>query len=67
LALGVRLQSDVGHLLVSSVIVRCVLYSENVELSTDQKGAFAESAIAHAAIKLGIGVYRPLSDGERYD
>jgi hypothetical protein len=38
-----------------------------VELSTDQKGAIAESAIAHAAIKLGIGVYRPLSDGERYD
>jgi hypothetical protein len=38
-----------------------------VELSTDQKGAIAESAIVHAAIKLGIGVYRPLSDGERYD
>jgi hypothetical protein len=38
-----------------------------VELSTDQKGAIAESAIVHAAIKLGIGVYRPLSDGERCD
>jgi hypothetical protein len=38
-----------------------------VELSTDQKGAIAESAIVHAAIKLGIGVFRPLSDGERYD
>ena len=37
------------------------------ELSTDQKGAIAESAIVHAAIKLGIGVFRPLSDGERYD
>ena len=47
--------------------VRSVLYSENVELSTDQKGAIAESAIVHGAIKLGIGVYRPLSDGERYD
>ena len=35
--------------------------------STDQKGAIAESAIVHAAIKLGIGVFRPLSDGERYD
>jgi hypothetical protein len=38
-----------------------------VELTTDQKGAIAESAIVHAAIKLGIGVYKPLSDGERYD
>ena len=38
-----------------------------MELTTDQKGAIAESAIVHAAIKLGIGVYRPLSDGERYD
>jgi PD-(D/E)XK endonuclease len=37
------------------------------ELSTDQKGAIAESAIAHAAIKLGVGVFRPLSDGERCD
>jgi hypothetical protein len=36
-------------------------------LSTDQKGAIAETAIAHAAIKLGIGVYKPLSDGGRYD
>ena len=39
----------------------------DLELSTDQKGAIAESAIVHAAIKLGIGVFRPLSDGERYD
>jgi hypothetical protein len=38
-----------------------------VEFSTDQKGAIAESAIVHAALKLGIGVFRPLSDGERYD
>ena len=36
-------------------------------LSTDQKGAIAESAIACAAIKLGIDVYKPLSDGTRYD
>jgi hypothetical protein len=35
--------------------------------STDQKGAIAESAIACAAIKLGIDVYKPLSDGTRYD
>ena len=47
--------------------VRLVHYSENMELSSDQKGAIAESAIAHAAVKLGIGVYRPLSDGARYD
>ncbi len=37
------------------------------ELSTDQKGAIAETAIAHAAVKLGIGVFRPVSEGERYD
>jgi len=35
-------------------------------LTTNQKGAVAETAIAHEAIKLGIGVYRPLCD-ERYD
>jgi hypothetical protein len=35
-------------------------------LTTDQKGAIAETAIALAAIKLGIGVSRPLGD-ERYD
>ena len=36
-------------------------------LTTDQKGAVAESAIAHAAIKLGAGVYKPLFEGGRYD
>jgi hypothetical protein len=36
-------------------------------LSSDQKGAVAESAIVHAASKLGIGVSKPLADGERYD
>src|SRR5262245_24036653 len=35
-------------------------------LTTDQKGAIAESAIAAAAIKLGIGVSRPVSP-LRYD
>lgn len=34
--------------------------------TTDQKGAIAEAAVAFEAAKLGIGVYRPLSD-ERYD
>src|SRR5262249_54913112 len=36
-------------------------------LTTDQKGAIAESAIAHAAIKLGIDVYKPVAEGGRYD
>jgi PD-(D/E)XK endonuclease len=36
-------------------------------LSTNQKGAIAESAIVHEAIKLGIDVYRPLVEGGRYD
>jgi hypothetical protein len=35
-------------------------------LTTNQKGGIAETAIAHEAIKLGIGVLRPLQD-LRYD
>jgi hypothetical protein len=35
-------------------------------LSTDQKGAVAEAAIALAALELGLGVYRPYGD-ERCD
>jgi PD-(D/E)XK nuclease superfamily protein len=35
-------------------------------LTTTQKGAIAEMAIAHEAIKLGIGVSKPLWD-LRYD
>jgi hypothetical protein len=35
-------------------------------LSTNQKGAIAEASIAREAIKLGIGVYKPLTD-ERAD
>jgi PD-(D/E)XK endonuclease len=37
------------------------------DLTTDQKGAIAEAEIAAAAIGLGIGVLRPMTDGERYD
>ena len=40
--------------------------NENM-LSTDQKGAIAESEITAAAIRLGIDVYRPLQEGGRYD
>ena len=36
-------------------------------MTTDQKGAIAELAIAHAAAALGVGVFKPLTDGERYD
>ena len=36
-------------------------------LTTDQKGASAELAIAHLAAELGVGVFKPLTDGERYD
>jgi len=39
----------------------------SVVLTTDQKGSIAEIAIAYNAIKLGVDVYRPLSDGTRYD
>jgi hypothetical protein len=36
-------------------------------LTTDQKGAIAEMAIAWEATKLGIEVYRPLTEGGRFD
>ena len=35
-------------------------------LTTNQKGAVAEAAIAKEAIELGVGVFKPLAD-ERYD
>jgi PD-(D/E)XK endonuclease len=35
-------------------------------VTTDQKGAIAEACIAAAALKLGLGVFRPIGD-ERYD
>ncbi len=37
------------------------------ELSTDRKGNIAEHAIALAATKLDIDVYRPVGEGGRYD
>jgi PD-(D/E)XK endonuclease len=36
-------------------------------LTTDQKGSIAELAIAREAAALGVGVFKPLTDGERYD
>lgn len=66
--------TSVGHLsrawrvlCLDDDVVRRVLYSENVELTTDQKGAIAEACISATAVKLGLGVFRPVSDGERYD
>jgi hypothetical protein len=36
-------------------------------MTTDQKSAIAETAIIHAAVTLGVGVFKPITDGERYD
>jgi hypothetical protein len=36
-------------------------------LTTDQKGAIAEMAIAWQATRQGIEVYRPISEGGRFD
>ena len=36
-------------------------------LTTDQKGSIAETAVVHAAVKLGIEVYKPITDGGRCD
>jgi hypothetical protein len=38
-----------------------------VSLSTNQKGAIAETAIAAEATRLGIEVYRPVAEGGRFD
>ena len=38
-----------------------------MEWTPSQKGAIAETAIAAEAVRLGIGVYRPVNEGERYD
>jgi PD-(D/E)XK nuclease superfamily protein len=35
-------------------------------VTTNQKGAIAEAAIAYEALKLGIDVYRPVAEGGRY-
>jgi hypothetical protein len=36
-------------------------------LTPSQRGAIAETAIVHAAVRLGMGVYRPVAEGGRYD
>ena len=36
-------------------------------LTTNQKGAIAEAAVVNEAVRLGIGIWRPFSDHERYD
>jgi hypothetical protein len=36
-------------------------------MTPDQKGSIAEIAVMNAAVKLGIGVLKPMTDGERYD
>ena len=36
-------------------------------LTSDQKGAIAETAVVHAAAKMGIDVYLPVMDGSRCD
>jgi hypothetical protein len=38
-----------------------------VVLTTNQKGAIAEAQITAAAVELGIGVWRPVVEGCRYD
>ena len=36
-------------------------------MSTNQKGAIAETAIALAALEAGLEVYRPIAEGRRFD
>jgi hypothetical protein len=35
--------------------------------TSDQKGNIAETAITAAAVRLGVDVYRPIGEGQRYD
>src|SRR5919204_3243253 len=37
------------------------------KLTTNQKGAIAELAVAQTAVRLGIDVYRPVAEGGRCD
>jgi hypothetical protein len=39
----------------------------SVRLTTDQRGAIAELAIARRAMEMGVDVYRPVAEGGRYD
>jgi hypothetical protein len=41
--------------------------SVRVVLSTNQKGAIAEAQVIAAAVELGMGVWRPVVEGCRYD
>jgi hypothetical protein len=36
-------------------------------LTSDQKGALAKLAVMHHAAKFGVGIFRPMTDGHRYD
>src|SRR5205823_1271414 len=36
-------------------------------MTTDQKGTIAETSIIAAAVRIGIGVLKPINDGLRYD
>jgi hypothetical protein len=36
-------------------------------VTTNRKGAIAETAIVHEATKLGVDVFRPITEGGRYD
>jgi hypothetical protein len=37
------------------------------DLTTNQKGAIAETKIVAAAVELGVEVYRPVAEGGRFD
>jgi hypothetical protein len=41
--------------------------SVRVVLTTNQKGAIAEAMVTAAAVELGMGVFRPVVEGCRYD
>jgi predicted RNA-binding Zn-ribbon protein involved in translation (DUF1610 family) len=61
---------ETPHQGIPRVAIRCCPIRQlplPTVLTTDQKGAIAEAEIVAAVIRLGIGVYKPVSDGERCD
>src|SRR5262249_7821870 len=57
-----------GHGLKSEFLpVRRVSTVAPLELTTNQQGAIAKTAVVKATLEYGLDVYRPVAEGGRYD
>ena len=48
-------------------VVQYDIYDDVMRLGPDRKGAIAEASVVAHATRLGIGVYRPVFEGGRFD